>query len=402
MLKIFRHKNVTKMVLWGLLILILPAFVLWGTGADDGRSKDKGPTFAGLIDGRKVTFGDFADSVVSIRCQIVMNYFNQPEVMEAFMKSPALIGKLAWDRLLEAREAKKAGIKVSNDEVVKYVRSQPIFLRGGVFDDKVYYYVLRYNMGMEPRAFEEMIRQNLLTQKYNAILTKDIKASDEEIAEAYGKDNNRLKVSYLLFANDSFAEKAKVEDAAIQEYFDAHKNEFIIPAKDGSKDKAAEALPAFDDVKADIHAFMSQRRSRELAIQSADKERGRIADLVEKEKLTFEAAAAKLELKPVESAYFSKSEPIEGIGDAGPIMDAAAKLKPGEVSKVVEIGKGAVIFKVAGAEKYDEEKFKKDKDDYMKKALELKKAQFLDNRLKRLNEASKVNIDFKDYEKYYR
>ena len=45
MLKVFRNKNVAKAVLWALLILILPAFVLWGTGSM-GRS-EKMPVSAG-------------------------------------------------------------------------------------------------------------------------------------------------------------------------------------------------------------------------------------------------------------------------------------------------------------------------------------------------------------------
>ena len=40
MLKIFRKKIVSKVILWGLLILILPAFVMWGS-ASMSRSKDK-------------------------------------------------------------------------------------------------------------------------------------------------------------------------------------------------------------------------------------------------------------------------------------------------------------------------------------------------------------------------
>ncbi len=402
MLKLFRHKNVTKIVLWGLLILILPAFVLWGTGAGRERSKEKGPTFVGLIEGKKVTFDDFAQSIVAMRCQMIMYYYNQPEAVKALLDSKASLGKLAWNRLLAAREAGKANIKVTNDEVVKFIRSQPIFLRGGVFDDKIYYYVLRYNMGLEPRAFEEIIRGSLRIKKFNDLLTKDISVPDEEIVAAYEKENNKLKISYLLFPADSFIDKTKVEDIRMQDYYEAHKNEFIVPAKEGSKDKAARTTASFDDVKADIKTLLAQKQSKELAVKSAGVEHDRIASLMTKESLTFETAAAKLGLKTAESGYFSRNEPVEGIGEAGQLTDAAAKLKPDEVSGVVETGTGAIIFKVAGSQKYDEEKFKKEKDDYLKKAVEPKKAQFFETWMKGLNEASKVNIDFDDFEKYYR
>jgi len=350
MLKIFRQKSVTKAVLWGLLILILPAFILWGTGAG-GREKNKGPTFVGFIDGKKVSFGDFADSINSIRCQVILNYFGQQEAMDAFLKSKAFLGKLAWDRLIMAREARKAHVKVSNDEVITLIKSHPLFSRGSYFDDRMYSYVLRNSMGLEPRAFEEIIRSNLEIQKYNDRLTKDINATDKEIVEAYAKDNDKIRISFLFFANGDSANKAEAGNSAVK---------------------------------------YAQERYAELK------------SLMTKESLSFEDAAAKLKLKVTESAFFSRNESLEGIGKADSLTAAAAKLKPDEVSDPVETEKGVVIFKVVGREKFDEKKFEKEKSDYAKKISGLKKSRYLETWLKGLEDANKLNIDLKDYEKYYR
>ena len=65
MLKVLRNKNVAKAVLWALLILILPAFVLWGTGSL-GRSDKKGPSYAGIIENNRVSFDDFAQSMKEV------------------------------------------------------------------------------------------------------------------------------------------------------------------------------------------------------------------------------------------------------------------------------------------------------------------------------------------------
>lgn len=398
MLKIFRHKNVTKVVLWGLLILILPAFILWGTGSG-GRSKDSGPAFVGLIDGKRITFNDFAESIASIKCQIILNYFNQPKVMDAFLKSKAFLGKLAWDRLIMAR---KANIKVSNIEVVNFIRSLPLFLRGGSFDDRMYSYILRNSMGLEPRMFEEMIRGNLEIQKFNDRLTKDIKATDQEIAEAYGKANDKLKISYLDFASDSFTDKTRVEESQIQDYYKEHQKELVLPAKEGEKNNAPGIMAGFDDVKADIKKFLTGKEARELAVKAAGEQYGKLKDLMTKENLNFEAAAAKLALNVKESAFFSRSEKPEGIGEAGALTEAAGSLKPDEISAPFETEKGVIIFKVSGSQKFDEEKFKKEKDNYLKKTVELKKTQYIETWLRSLEKASKVNIDFEDYEKYYR
>jgi hypothetical protein len=120
------------------------------------------------------------------------------------------------------------------------------------------------------------------------------------------------------------------------------------------------------------------------------------------EKLSFEAAAAKLNLKTQESALFLRSEYLDGIGDAAAIIDVAVKLKPDEMSGPVEARKGAVLFRLVETQKYNEEQFKKDKDQYAAKALDSKKMSSLEEWLRGLEKINTVNIDFKDYEKYYR
>ena len=110
MLKLFRKKAVAKIVLWGILILILPAFVIWGSGSL-GR-KDKGPTYVGTIAGKKVSFDDFAQSIGAARCQIILSYFNQPKVLDTLLNNKQFMGRLAWDRLIMLNQAKKAGVKI--------------------------------------------------------------------------------------------------------------------------------------------------------------------------------------------------------------------------------------------------------------------------------------------------
>ena len=51
---------------------------------------------------------------------------------------------------------------------------------------------------------------------------------------------------------------------------------------------------------------------------------------------------------------------------------------------------------------FDREKFEKDKASYSSKALEAKKARRLEEILRDLDSRNKANIDFADYEKYYR
>ena len=138
MLKLLRHKRVAKLVLWGILILILPAFVIWGAGSV-GRSKEKGPAFVGLIHNKKISFDAFAESITDMRVQIMLNFYSQQQILENLLKNKELLGKMAWDRLIMAAEAKKGRFKATNAEVVNYVRSLPLFMQNGRFNDRMYY-----------------------------------------------------------------------------------------------------------------------------------------------------------------------------------------------------------------------------------------------------------------------
>lgn len=340
MLKILRHKNVSKIVLWGILILILPAFVIWGAGSM-GKEKQSGPEFVGMIDGKKVSFDNFAGAVSSVRAQVFLNYFNNQKILGELLKNQSLIGKVAWDRLIMLKEAKRLKVKAANADVIAYIRSHPLFMRNGRFDEALYAYILKNNLSMDPRTFEEIVRENIAMQKMNQSLTKDITVLDDELDAYYRAENCKFKISYALIA-----EGEAVKDAA------------------GEYEKLSAAIG--------------------------------------KDNKSFEAAAADSGFKLQETPLFSKTDYIEGLGEALPAAAEAAGMKVGGVSSPVMMRKGVIVFKLTGEEGFDQDKFAKEKSDYSKKLLELKKNLALEAWLRGLEQANVLNIDLAEYEKYYR
>lgn len=339
MLKILRHKNVSKMVLWGILILILPAFVIWGAG-EVGNDSDR-PKSVGTIDGKKVSFDDFAGSVSSVRCQIFLSYFNNDKVLRELVSNQSLIGKIAWDRLIMLKEARRLKVRADNSEVIAYIRNHPLFLRNGTFDDQLYNYILRNNLSLDPRTFEEVVRENIAMQKMNSELTKDIVLTDEELAAYYKANNCRFRIAYVLLAEGDATEGAE----------DKYNKMMEAAAKDGKG---------------------------------------------------FEAAAAEAGLQLQELPAFSRTDYLEGLGEAMPIAAVAAGMSRDGVSAPVMTRRGVIAFKLLDVEGFDQAKFNADKPEYSTKLLELKKNLALEMWLKGLEEANTLNIDLNEYEKYYR
>ena len=397
MLKFLRRKNISKVIFWFLVILILPAFVLWGTGSMSG-SKENRPKSVGTIDGNKVSFDDFYHAVVGIRCQIVLIYFNQPKIMDAMFQNKELMGKLAWDRLIMTKEADEAKIKVPNNEVVAFVQVHPIFTRNGAFDPKIYEHVLRYNIGLDARGFEEIVRENIRLKRLNDLVAKDVTATDEEVLNEYRKTAQKFKIDYILSATSQFTEKAAASDEAARDYYEKNKEEFELPQKEGGDGK----LAAFEDVKESIKAYLAERNAKTLALKHASELRQKILDKMSGDNISFEKASTKLGLERVETPFFSKADYLDGLGEASLVINEVARLKEGEVSLPVEVRSGVIVFRVSGVEEFDPEKFAAEKEAFAGAVVEMKKNKFLGEWLTDLETRCELNIDLAEYEKYYR
>ena len=401
MLKVFRNKNVAKAVLWALLILILPAFVLWGTGSL-GRSDKKGPAYAGIIENNRVSFDDFAQSILSVRCQIILNYFNDTKALEELLKNKPFLGKLAWDRLIMLKKAREARIKVPDADVVKFISSHPLFVRDGRFDGRVYEYFLKNSLNLYPRNFEEIIRENLMIQKLTESVTKDVKITDDEVARDYERDNSKFKISYILIPPSEFTSKVTVTEQEMKDFYEKHKQDFVVQPKDVEGKEATKKIASFEEIKEALKTFLLENKARPLALESATKTYDKLNELITKNKLSFEAAAAKLGIKTQTSAPFAKSEYIEGVGEAGGVLEIAVKMKKEDISKPMETRKGSLIFKVAEIQPFNQETFKKEKEEYAKKALAEKKNAYMEDWLTDHEKSAELKIDLNDYDKYYK
>lgn len=397
MLKFLRKKNIAKIVFWFLVILILPAFVFWGTGSLSGP-KDKRPKCVGTVENKKVSFEDFYYALNGIRCQIVLIYFTQPKILDAMFQNKELMGKLAWDRIIMLKEADKKKIKANDLEVVSFIQSHPIFNRNGAFDTKIYDHVLKYNIGLDPRGFEEIVRENIRIKKLNDLIAKDVTVTDEDILNEYKKVAQKFKIEYVLSGSAQFLAKAAISDEAAKDYYDNNKKEFVLPQKEGESEKFA----AFPDVKDSIISYLAEKEARNLALKEAAETRRKLAETMSKENLTFVDAAAKLGLKTVETPLFSKADYLDGLGEAALVIGEAARLKEGEVSLPVEVRSGVVVFIVSGSEDFSQEKFESQKAEFSKVALDMKRNKSLEPWLINLEKQSTLNIDLGEYEKYYR
>ena len=151
MLKVLRSKNFAR---WILIVLAAALIVVWGLGSIVRRSG--GPSYAGEIFGKKISFREYAASWRAVKNDAMMRY----EDFHKIYKQLDLEGQ-AWDRLILLHEAKRQRIKVDDKEVIDTIQGFQFLIRDGQFDNELYAYVLTNKLGVSPREFEEDMRDAL-------------------------------------------------------------------------------------------------------------------------------------------------------------------------------------------------------------------------------------------------
>lgn len=220
MLGSIRSRKIFIQIVLGFVILVFIAFYA-GDFASVGNDPNR---HIAAIGSEQVSLIEY-QNMLSLMEEQQKRYFQgemNPQ-MVAFLRKQAV--DTLVDRKLLLMEAKKAGIKASEEEVRRKILSSPYFVENGNFVGMDQYRG-RVNaiFHMDVPSFEHMISEDIVVSKYDDLLTAGILVSDQELEEQYRKSNLTATIDFVKF-------KAEGNDVAVtpeeaRAYYDAHKKEF--------------------------------------------------------------------------------------------------------------------------------------------------------------------------------
>ncbi len=329
MLNILRQKGVSKRIIWFIVIIIIISFGFLGTAyliTDQGQQD----TSAGKIFGKKVSIEKFDRAYQDVTIQAIIRYGEKFNSIRQFLN----LDSEAWDRLILQHEANKRNIKISDEEVIKAIEEYPFFQRDGQFDSLLYKDILRYVFKIEPRQFEENVRDTLRLGKLVDQETANIELTEQDIFKAFQETHSKVQVSYIFVAPDEFKNQAVSTDEEEKSYYENNKMDFILPAS-LKVSYVTLNIPTTPNQTADeINAAKDTVLAKAKEI-SADFSAG-----------DFEAAAKKNNLTVQTTDYFSPDQPNLTLGWPISTYRDIVNLKTGEVSQPLETGKGISIIKI--------------------------------------------------------
>lgn len=356
MLKILRKKGVMKKILWlvaGVIILVFGFFGQAYLLDDGGRPND-----AGKIFGKKISLKEFQRNLHQTQIQAMIQYGQNFEKISQFLNLEAE----AWDRIILLREAKKRKIKISDQEVIDTIQNYSFFQRDGQFDRLLYDDILRYAFKITPRNFEEGIRDSLNFARLFEQETSHITIPEEEVFEEFQRKNEKIQVSYILFANDNYKDQVTFDEIEAQDYYQAHKEEFQLSPTinieyiriDYPEEEESDAPSVPPEEKsepsADEPAAEAEQPEKPQGVGARVKAATKIKARKVSDDLTanpdFHQVAQENGFTVEESEFFSMEQPNLKEGWSFPLIQELFQLEAGHISEPVETPRGYQILRI--------------------------------------------------------
>lgn len=353
-----------------LLLLIFPPFVMFGL---DGFTKmHNGSQNVAEVNGVAISQQEFS-AVQRNRLEELRAQYG-PSVDAKLLDTPearqALLDQLVRERV-QGDYQNKSHVAISDNRVVAWLAEQPQF-RGanGKFDRKLYQQYVQAR-GLTEAAFEGRIRSGLSYEILPTSVTNTALVPQSVSAQLYKVLEEQRTIRELVFDRKDFQSQVKLADDAVSAFYKANQDQFKVAEQADVEylvldEAAAAALVMVKD--ADLQAFYEQnkssytspeqRRASHILVQVA-----KDASAEDRKKLKEKAQRILGEVRqqPEKFAEFAKKNSddpgskTQG-GDLGffgkgmmvkPFEDAAFKLKPSEISDLVESDFGWHIIKLA-------------------------------------------------------
>ena len=347
-----RVRKYMPWILAGVLVLMLPGFlVMFGPSASLKQQRSQLPT----LRGKPVDFGEFQNVRTSVLTEIVMNTGRRP-TGSAQMEDEINIRTI--QRVILLRKARELGIRISDEEVVRNIRSQPLLMNAQKqFDPDRYqrYVIYLNNLGVSESQFEEAMREQAELQQLRALIAsagnvtpaaldlayaplreqsiidyvmldaadhkEPFNVKDDEARAFYEQNREKfrkpalVKVRYVYFTISDASKSVTVADDEISEFYDRNKDKYV------DAEKKAKPLA---DVKNAAKQDLVDVRADRLA---GDRATGFSVKLVREPGAAtnpdFTKIAAELGLTPKETDFFDVRSTVNGV-DAGQQFNQAA------------------------------------------------------------------------------
>jgi len=226
------HRMIQSRVVWGvLLVLIIIAFVYWGSQTGKSVSENEQDRAAGMLNGQPVSPEEFQRSYLNSRVAVGLMVGRMPQQSAEFEKE---LRKTTWQRIAATHQALALGLPTTTDnEVRNAIESQPAFQQEGRFSEQRFAMFVRSTLnelGIGLLQFEDYLRQEILLEKLRVAVSSTLQVAPTEVQQTVAAVSDFFRLDYAVIPADTNAAK-RVTVKEAQALFDRDPKAFTIPEK---------------------------------------------------------------------------------------------------------------------------------------------------------------------------
>lgn len=211
-------------VIVALLVIPFALFGMYNYLADGG-----GPQTVATVNGEEITRDRLDQAYRQRQSQLremLGERFDPAMFDDGELRREAL--QQLIDRQLLLGYAQEYGLRVSNQEVAAAVRQQSVFQVDGEFSVERYRELLSQN-NISPEQYEAQVRRDLALDALREAVSGSAMASDREIERLVALQRQERRTGWLTLSAAAFAEEVSVDEAAIEDYYEEHRDDYRRP-----------------------------------------------------------------------------------------------------------------------------------------------------------------------------
>ncbi len=175
-------------------------------------------------------YSRFLSSGVTVSQQEVEKLARQQMQRQRYPDNPMLLNlfeqrvgpQLVQKQILLA-EAAKLGIQATNDDVIKFLHKgqfgEFLFPSGQFIGEDRYSAFVANQFNLSVAEFEDEIRQEIVIQRLQSLITAGVTVGDREVREDYRKSNIKIKFDYAVISADDVSKQINPSDSDLLSFF---------------------------------------------------------------------------------------------------------------------------------------------------------------------------------------
>ena len=133
------------------------------------------------------------------------------------------------ERRLRLEAAKRMNLRVSDDEVARRIAAMPELQENGQFIGASKYEERLRLAGYLPETFEEGLREDLLVDKYSALVKASVAVADADVRREFAAKNDKAKIEYIVVPASRLETAIEPADAELKAYYEKNKEHYRAP-----------------------------------------------------------------------------------------------------------------------------------------------------------------------------